>query len=204
MFRKHRSIHRSITSLAIGTALALTVSTAFAGEDAMPKQTWQGQAQDAWVDGKIEASYALNRHLNPFAIDTDVDRGVVHLTGTVESQIDKDLAEQIAFSVEGVKGVDNDLMVNAGTRKIAETQKPKGRDFGTLVGDATTTARVKIALLANESTEGLAIDVDTNAGTVSLEGSVDSEQESELAEQIAANADGVQKVENHLKVTKKS
>jgi len=186
-----------MTNLAIAASLALCGATALASEREEMQQTeqaepsWQGEARDAWVDGKVEASYALNRHLNPFAIDTHVDGGVVHLTGAVESQIDKDLAEQIAKSVDGVTRVENDLVVKADARKEAGIEEPESRDFGTLVDDATTTARVKFALLANESTEGLAIDVDTNAGTVSLGGSVASKQERALAEEIASNTDGV-------------
>jgi len=211
MNRKNRSIHRrTMTNLAIAASLALCGATALASEREEMQQTeqaepsWQGEARDAWVDGKVEASYALNRHLNPFAIDTHVDGGVVHLTGAVESQIDKDLAEQIAKSVDGVTRVENDLVVKADARKEAGIEEPESRDFGTLVDDATTTARVKFALLANESTEGLAIDVDTNAGTVSLGGSVASKQERALAEEIARNTDGVEKVENHLMVAERS
>jgi len=203
MNRKNRSIHRrTMTNLAIAASLALCGATALASEREEMQQTeqaepsWQGEARDAWVDGKVEASYALNRHLNPFAIDTHVDGGVVHLTGAVESQIDKDL--------DGVTRVENDLVVKADARKEAGIEEPESRDFGTLVDDATTTARVKFALLANESTEGLAIDVDTNAGTVSLGGSVASKQERALAEEIARNTDGVEKVENHLMVAERS
>jgi len=192
----------TFSSLVIAIALALTSSYAHAAGDAAKKTSWQGQAYDAWLDGKIEASFALNRHLNPFAIDTHVDKGVVRLTGAVESQIDKDLAEQIAASVDGVTEVDNDLTVKSDAAKQAASET--GRSFGTRVDDATTTARVKIALLANESTEGLAIDVDTENGMVSLEGDVESKQESELAEEIAKNTEGVSKVDNRLKVTSPS
>jgi osmotically-inducible protein OsmY len=59
---------------------------------------------------------------------------------------------------------------------------------------------VKLALLANQSTEGLKINVDTLNGTVSLQGAVGSAQEKELAERIAKNTEGVSRVENHLKV----
>ena len=41
--------------------------------------TFEGEARDAWITGKIEGAYVLNGYLNPFAIDTDVQNGVVHL-----------------------------------------------------------------------------------------------------------------------------
>ena len=45
----------------------------------------EGAAKDAWIDGQLEAVYALNRHLSAFAIDTEVDKGIVHLTGNVNT-----------------------------------------------------------------------------------------------------------------------
>ncbi|HEX5057301.1 MAG TPA: BON domain-containing protein [Gammaproteobacteria bacterium] len=68
-------------------------------------------AKDAWIQGKLEATYAYNQDLSSFAIDTDVNNGVVHLQGNVESQTAKDLAEQLAMNTEGVKKVDNDLQI---------------------------------------------------------------------------------------------
>ncbi len=187
----------------VATAALLAMAGAAWGEStAKMAQRWKGEARDAWIDGKIEASYALNRYLNPFAIDTHVDGGVVRLTGAVESQIDKDLAEQIAESVDGVAKVQNDLTVKPGARD--EAARSEGRSFGARVDDATTTARVKIALLANDSTSGLSIHVDTQNGMVSLRGDVASSQEKQLAEKIARNTEGVQKVENQLRVSSKS
>lgn len=204
MERKHENVRRRITSILAAAALALAGGgTALAGTPGAAKQSWQGQSRDAWVDGKIEASYALSRYLNPFDIDTHVEKGVVRLTGTVESQIDKDLAEQIAMGVDGVEEVQNDLVVKAGTRKEGPVKRA-AQDFGRRVEDATTTARVKFALLANKSADGLKIDVDTENGVVALEGSVASKQERALAEQIAENTEGVKNVENHLKVGEQS
>ena len=192
-----RRTTRRIGTFAIGAILATQVGApALAGSHARHAPGWQGQAQDAWIDGRIEASFALNRYLNPFEIDTDVKQGVVRLTGEVESDIDRDLAAEIARGIDGVKDVENDLVVVEGAAKEATS----GRDFATRIDDATTTARVKLALLANANTEGLSIDVDAEAGVVSLRGKVASRQASELAERIAANAEGVQEVDNRLDI----
>jgi osmotically-inducible protein OsmY len=63
-----------------------------------------------------------------------------------------------------------------------------------------TTAAVKSKLLANQSTHGLAIDVDTVNNVVSIQGNVESTAEKQLVEQIAKNTDGVREVKNRLKV----
>jgi osmotically-inducible protein OsmY len=195
------------TVLAVATSDPAIASSRSSSEANAAQPTWAGRAKDAWMDGKIEASYALNPYLNPFSIDTEVNQGVVRLTGVVESQIDKDLAEEIAKGIDDVTEVQNDLVVEPDAkndkpedRAEASDAKDGGRGFARRVSDATTTARVKLALIANSSADGLRIDVGTENGVVSLRGSVDSNQQSQLAEKIAENTEGVSSVENHLKV----
>jgi osmotically-inducible protein OsmY len=163
--------------------------------------TFKGEARDAWITGKIESAYVLNGHLNPFAINTDVQNGVVHLQGTVATDIDRDLAEEIAKGVEGVAEVDNDLQIDEAKTMAARDERPAGeRDFGSWVDDATTTAVVKSKLLGNANTEGLKIDVDTKDDVVTLTGRVSSREESQLAEEIAKNTGDVERVRNNLVV----
>ena len=75
------------------------------------------------------------------------------------------------------------------------------RSFRETVSDATTTATVKSKLLWNRNTGGLAIDVSTENGNVSLEGEADTEASKALAERLAANTDGVHSVTNRIRVT---
>jgi len=177
-------------------ATAIAASPALAGSGDSKSGAWEGAAHDAWVDGKIEALYTVNRYLNPFRIDTEVHDGVVVLSGEVESQIDKELAGEIARGTEGVEEVVNNLEVKPGSREDGEN----ARDVGDYVTDATMTAKVKYALITNGSTDGLSIDVDTSSGKVTLKGKVDSMEQKELAGRIARNVDGVSVVENELKV----
>jgi osmotically-inducible protein OsmY len=182
------------------TALGALASVAAFGALA-DSSTFQGEARDAWITGKIESAYVLNGHLNPFAINTDVMNGVVHLHGTVASDIDRDLAGAIAEGVEGVTDVKNDLEIDEAKTTAARDERPDDeRDFGTWVDDATTTAVVKSKLLGNTNTEGLKIDVDTNDDVVTLSGRVASDKEKQLAEEIAKNAGDVESVRNNLTV----
>lgn len=155
--------------------------------------------KDAWMDGKLEAAYALNRHLNPFSIDTRVDNGMVFLSGHVESEIDRELAGDIAQNIDGVTAVRNDLIVQPGD---GEKRAAAGseRTFAQRIDDATTTATVKSKLLIDGETQGLRIDVDTLDHVVTLSGDVDTAAESNLAEQIASNIDEVERVRNELRV----
>lgn len=158
-------------------------------------------ARDAWIDGKVEASLLFNQHLNSFLIDTDVNGGTVVLTGRVESDIDRDLAGEIAESVQGVVEVDNRLVVDQSLADEAgqpEDASDPDYAFRQRVSDATLTARIKSELLVNQNTGGLGINVTTRNARVTLSGEVGSEQEAELAERIAANTEGVADVINRL------
>jgi osmotically-inducible protein OsmY len=187
--------HLVVTALILSGSLAAT--RAFGEEPA-------GAARDAWIDGKLEAVYALNRHLSAFAIDTDVEQGVVRLTGRVESDIDRDLAGELAKGIEGVVEVDNDLEVATDARAVASRARGPERSFGVWIDDATTTATVKSKLLANRNTQGLQIDVDTRGDVVTLTGEVSSAEEKALAEEIARNTGDVKDVRNQLVVKKSS
>jgi osmotically-inducible protein OsmY len=163
--------------------------------------TFSGATKDAWITGKVEMAFVLNGHLNPFAIATDVNGGAVHLTGVVKDGIDRDLAGEVARGVEGVVSVDNDLKVDRERADaVAKEHAAQHRDFGSWVDDATTTAQVKSRLLANPSTEGLKIDVDTKDDVVTLSGRVKSGQEKSLAEEIARHTGDVKTVRNNLVV----
>jgi osmotically-inducible protein OsmY len=74
------------------------------------------------------------------------------------------------------------------------------RNFPTWFDDATTTAAVKSKLVRNSSTTGLEIDVDTREDVVTLSGSVKSDEEKQLAEQLARNTGDVKDVRNLLVV----
>ncbi|NLC00048.1 MAG: BON domain-containing protein, partial [Pseudomonas formosensis] len=128
----------------------------------------------------------------------EVENGVAILTGEVESEVERDLAAQVALGVEGINEVDNQLQVSGEEVKRAADNE---RSFSSRFNDATTTATVKSKLLWNRNTEGLDINVTTRDGVVTLEGRADSDAASELAERLARNTEGVRRVENKLNVS---
>ncbi|HET8699633.1 MAG TPA: BON domain-containing protein [Gammaproteobacteria bacterium] len=197
------------------TVMALLGAGALIGAQAYARD-YTGEAKDAWITGKLEAVYALNSHLDAFSINTDTTNGKVHLTGTVDSDIDRDLAGELAKGIEGVVSVDNDLMVSANARNTAkrsteagdarnhsgdhDADARNGRPFGVWVDDATTTAMVKSKLFADPHIKGTKIDVDTRGDVVTLSGTVGSNEQKQLAEQIAKNTGDVKQVKNQLVV----
>jgi osmotically-inducible protein OsmY len=82
-------------------------------------------------------------------------------------------------------------------------QSLTGKSAGTNVDDTTITASVKTKLVADKATNLTRVDVDTNHGTVYLNGSVDSVEQRARAEQLAWQAGGVKAVVNNLQVLKR-
>ncbi|PXF28961.1 hypothetical protein WH50_23415 [Pokkaliibacter plantistimulans] len=183
------------------TALTALLTTApvvaFASQNS---GQWEGKMNDAWLDGKIETIYLMNENLNPFKIDTQVDQGNVTLTGKVDSDVEKQLAGQLAKGVDGVKGVNNQLVVVA-DGEHADRQKD-GSSFMDKVKAASTTASVKTQLFMQKDVTATDINVDTSTGgVVTLSGSVGSDAEKDLAVAVASRVDGVTKVIDNLTVS---
>ena len=78
-----------------------------------------------------------------------------------------------------------------------------GKSAGTNADDATITASVKTKLVADKASNLTRVDVDTNNGTVYLNGTVDSAEQKSRAEQLAWQAQGVKSVVNNLHVQKR-
>lgn len=194
---KRFSMKPIVTACAIAMATAAT--PVLAGNDA------HDTSSDLWAKASLTTTYTLNRQLNPFKIETEVDNGVATLTGTVDSAVERDLAEELAMGVDGITKVDNKLKIvpDEDYKEDMRDDTAKERSFMRKVEDANLTAKVKSQLLWNSSVEGLGIDVDTMNGKVTLKGHVETKAESDLAEQIAMNTDGVMGVDNKLTVTGK-
>lgn len=185
-----------LKTLALATAtagmLALVPLSAFAAEGDMSREL-----SAARQEGSVWTAFALNRHLNPFAIEVDVENGTATISGTVENSVERDLAEQIALGVDGVNKVDNQLKLDPKYEAKANSEPNMSQRFE----DATLAATVKSKLLWNSNTEGLDINVDVENGKVILNGSAQTPEAKELAGRLAANTDGVREVSNLLSVS---
>lgn len=185
-----------LKTLALATATAGLIGLAPFAAYAAQSDTSR-ELIEARQEGSIWTAFALNRHLNPFTIDVDVENGSAKLTGKVETDVERDLAEQIALGIDGVKEVDNQLTLDPAFEAKASSEPSLSQRFD----DATLAATVKSKLLWNSNTEGLDIKVSAANGTVSLTGSAQSAEAKELAGRLAANTDGVREVNNLLSVS---
>jgi osmotically-inducible protein OsmY len=87
------------------------------------------------------------------------------------------------------------------TAALAACSGSQPRDSGDQqVYDAAITAKVKTALLKDQSLGNLPIAVETHQNVMQLTGVVDSPQRAERAQEVASSIDGVRSVRNELKV----
>lgn len=85
----------------------------------------------------------------------------------------------------------------------AGCQAMSGRTAGETIDDAGITASVKSKLVADKMSSLTRVDVDTNSGSVYLNGTVDTVEQKTRAEQLAWQARGVKTVVNNLQVQKR-
>lgn len=77
----------------------------------------------------------------------------------------------------------------------------KSRSTGEVMDDTSIAARTKSALLADDVTDGLNIDVEVNRNQVQLNGFVDSQAQVDRAGVLAKGITGVTSVQNNLQVS---
>ncbi len=175
---------------AVSLAMAASVSSLEAAESSE-------DITEARQESQILTTYALSRHLEGHDLKVIVDGGEATLTGTVSDEVNKELAQQIALGVSGIKAVDNQIDVDA---DYVLSEASGDRSYGELVRDASITAAVKSKLLWSKHAPGLSVNVETASGKVTLLGTADSSEAKKMAGLLASNTHGVERVDNRLEV----
>ncbi|HEX2585690.1 MAG TPA: BON domain-containing protein [Steroidobacteraceae bacterium] len=178
--------------LATSIALALSAVSSVAGADTVSQDI-----TNARQETQIWTTYALSPYLRANDIKVSVHDGKATLSGKVEEDVNKDLAKQIALGVDGIKDVDNQIVVEAG---YVPARRSSTRSYGEIIDDASITAAVKSKLLWGKDTNGLSTMVDTKNGKVTLQGTADNLSSKQLASRMAMNTRGVTAVDNQLVV----
>ena len=140
--------------LATAVALAIATSSVAATAATTPSQ----DVTNARQESQIWTTYALSPFLRANDLKVSVDEGKATLTGNVEESVNKDLAEQIALGVNGIKDVDNQIKIQADYTPPAQSAD---RSYGEVIDDASITSAVKSKLVWSKNTEGLTANVET-------------------------------------------
>ena len=92
--------------------VVLMMIAAFAACASTPQQSSTGEVvDDSVITTKIKTLLANDEFLKSFQISVETRKGIVQLSGFVDSQKAKDKAGQIARDVGGVNSVRNNLVV---------------------------------------------------------------------------------------------
>jgi hyperosmotically inducible protein len=187
-----RKMHLSLLAAVLSAGLAL------GGCAATDTQRAAGETiDDSVITAKVKAALIDNDIVEAGEVNVNTYRGVVQLSGFVDSNDEKTQATQAAKAVDGVKEVRNDLKVQGEGTQMAD------RSAGAVVDDSTLTAKVKTALIADETTKGTQINVETRDGVVQLAGFVNTDAERDRATQVARGISGVKDVRNDLEIKPK-
>ncbi len=131
------------------------------------------------IDGELWGAKGVNAN----GIDLSVASGVVTLDGNVNNILAKETAVRIAKMTKGVRSVVDQLNVTGTSRPDTELRQD-----------------VLNALAQDPATDSWEITVNASSGTVTLDGTVDSYAERELAEKVAKSTRGVQGLTNSITV----
>jgi osmotically-inducible protein OsmY len=153
----------------------------------------QSAVEDAATKARLETTFLLNPHLSAFSINTRVQEGHVWLAGSVDNEVQRDLAQELAEQTTGVRRVTNELVV------VDEPRRGGGdRSWQQRIQDTTTSASVRTRLLGHREIRGLSIGVRTQNGVVTLTGIAFSEEQRNRIVQVASETQGVERVVSNL------
>jgi hyperosmotically inducible protein len=148
------------------------------------------QLADTWITTKIQAQYFADNDVKARYVNVSTRDGVVTLKGRVDSDNAREQALQIAKNTDGVRTVQDHLMVGPATTATGSEQ----------IDAAWITTKIQARYFSEPDVNGRDLDVSTVNGVVTLSGQLDTEQQKALALSIARTTDGVTRVEDRIVV----
>jgi osmotically-inducible protein OsmY len=171
---------------------------------------------DGWLVTKVQAKYFADRDIKARYINVGARDGVITLKGYVENPQARQKAVQVARNTEGVRDVDDQLLIGVAPGKdVFETPGNPVATAGSRndydatiaanaasasVGDDRITSMVQARFFLEPTLKSRAIDVQTRNAVVTLRGQVSDETERAQALLIAHHTTGVGRVEDLLTV----
>lgn len=197
MIKTSRIARKNTFALAITASLSLLAANAVIAAPAAPSNPQATESRqpvsDTWITTKVKAKLAATDDVKSLDVSVDTVNGVVHLTGDVHSNAERDKALSAARSIEGVKDVDaSGLKVSADP---AEEGEQESADSDQPVNDTWITTKVKAELATTDGVDSMDISVHTVNGVVALSGMVKSDIERKKAVAAARSVKGVRKVD---------
>lgn len=152
---------------------------------------------DKWIAMKVKSELMFHKNVSATHTDVTCVDGIVTLSGTADNQAQKELTEEYAKRVDGVRGVHNMLEIRDSNATFAG-DNPNSN--GAKVDDSTITAKVKWALATHKSTSAINTHVKTENGVVFISGTAHNDAEKSLVTQLAQGVPGVTEVDNQMSI----
>jgi len=165
---------------------------------------------DGWLTTRIQAQYFADDQVKGRYLDVSTKDKVVTLKGYVDSPAARERALQIARGTNGVRQVNDELLIGQSPKAFEASQRPVATTgeaqpvaqppTAAPADDAEVTNRIQSKFFLDPAVKARHIEVGTRGGVVTLNGEVASESERAQALLLARNTSGVQRVEDHLTV----
>ena len=142
---------------------------------------------DQLIESSFNESYVFKTYLKNGAVKAESKEGAVTLSGTVNEQSHKGLAQETVQNLPGVKSVDNRLELKA------EYPAEKSNEWLAM--------NIKAALLFHRNVSAADTQVYVEEGIVTLRGEAATEAQKELTAEYA-DVEGVREIRNEMTVAK--
>lgn len=139
---------------------------------------------DDRIESAFRESYVFKTYLKDDAVKAASKDGIVTLSGTVEQDSHKGLAEETVANLPGVKSVDNRVELKG--EHPAESS------------NEWIAMQVKTMLAFNRNVSALATNVYVEQGIVTLRGEATSEAQKELITEYVKDINGIEGVRNEM------
>jgi hyperosmotically inducible periplasmic protein len=174
--------------LFIGCGAAVVGGAAYGGyKGATDERSIGSMMDDSILSTKVKSKMIGDEFVKARYIDVDVLNGVVYLIGVVKSASQKRMAADLARSVEGVRHVENQLVVGKTT-------------IGQSLNDTMLTSKIRAKLLQDPDIRSTNIDVDTNNNIVTLTGIVSTHNEKNRVLYVVQQVTGNRQIKDNLSI----
>ena len=171
--------------LLTGCAVPLIVGSSAVGTVPFRKKGVSGTINDISLTTSVNAKLYDYDPKAFTQIDTDVYNGEVLLTGLVENPSFSSKAEELAWTVDGVRAVYNHV-------------QPSKNSFFDYTKDTWITTKIKSKFLTDRDIKNLNYSVKTLAGVVYILGTAETQVELEKVHSVSGETTGVSKVISYV------
>jgi osmotically-inducible protein OsmY len=151
--------------------------------DNRSRETATSGMSDSWITAKTKLALIADSRTSGFETDVDTKDGMVTLSGKVDTSEARTAAEDVTRKVEGVKNVNNQLQV-----------VPEAKRKEVNATDDKITDSIEAVVEKDPAIQALSLTASSNAGVVTIDGTVDTQDQLLKYAQAVRSVPGVKAV----------